>query len=89
MAFFLQWKSNIIRKVLPNTVSEVPTNVLHVKVALVSPFLPVHPKPALCGLSLETVLAIPCFEAYRLVIFFYGSSDIAWRYVLGHYLAVG
>ena len=41
------------------------------------------------GLSLVTVLAIPWFVAYRFVLFFWGSSDIAWRYVLSRYLAAG
>ena len=57
------------------TLLEVPTNVLHLQVVLLSPFSPVHPIPALWGLALETILAIPLFEACHLVLFFRGNSD--------------
>lgn len=40
------------------------------------------------GVSLETVLATPCFPVYQLVLFSQYCSGIAWTYVLGHYLAV-
>ena len=68
MAFFQQWKSNIVQKVLHNTVAEVPTNVLQWSVALLSPFCPVHLKPARWGLSLETVLP---FHDLKPTVFFF------------------
>lgn len=82
-------ESNILQKVLPMSVAEVPINVWHFYIALLSLFCPFHPKPTWWGLSLETVQVTPCFQAYQLVLFSQDSSGKAWTCVLGSYLAVG
>ena len=61
---FLHWKSNIV-----SSVAEVATNVLHCQVVLLSPFCPVHLKPA--GW-------LHCFHdphTTTFVVFFSSSSD--------------
>ena len=87
MAFFLLWKSNCLESSSQHCCKSSCKYGELVRCCDFT-FCPVQPKPTQWGLRLETLLVFHHLKVIVFFLFFESSSNISWRYVLGHYMAV-